>query len=210
VLPLEDYFKQKNPYSDNATWYEDFLFPEVFYIPHTDGHTYFVRPGIRPGSNGLRAWFYNKDLILAAGVPEDKVLPKTWTEWFDIFEKIKAMGKIPIFIPLGGNTAWEWSVWMVWDMGDMFSGNVAEELYGVMTDGTENAQGTISNQKLVRAIIEGKWDLNDPRLWQFSRSAISSSTTSSPAIPPCPIWWPRRPLISSRATLATPGPVSGV
>jgi ABC-type glycerol-3-phosphate transport system substrate-binding protein len=167
VLPLEDYFKQKNPYSDNATWFEDFLFPEVFYIPHTDGHTYVVRPGVRPGSNGLRAWFYNKDLIMASGVPEDKVLPKTWTEWFAIFEKIKAAGKIPIFIPLGGNTAWEWSVWMVWDMADMFSGNLSQEIYGIMTDGTENAQGTISNQKLQRAIIEGKWDLNDPRVWQF-------------------------------------------
>jgi hypothetical protein len=167
VLPLEEYFKQKNPYSDSATWYEDFLFPEVFYVPHTDGHTYYVRPGVRPGSNGLRAWFYNKDLILKAGVPEDKVIPKTWTEWFDIFDKIKAMGKTPIFIPLAGNTAWEWSVWMVWDMGDFFSGNLAEDIYGIMTDGTENAQGNISQQKMVRAVIEGKWDLNDPRVWQF-------------------------------------------
>lgn len=167
VLPLEDYFKQKNPYSDNATWFEDFLFPEVFYVPHTDGHTYFVRPGIRPGSNGLRAWFYNKDLIMSTGTPEDKVIPKTWTEWFAIFDKIKAAGKTPIFIPLGGNTAWEWSVWMVWDMADMFSGNLAQDIYGIMTDGTENAQGTISNQKVTRAVIEGKWDLNDPRVWQF-------------------------------------------
>ncbi len=167
VLPLEDYFKQKNPYSDNATWYEDFLFPEQNYVPWTDGHTYWVRPGVRPGSNGLRAWFYNKDLILASGVPEDKLLPKTWTEWFDIFAKIKAKGKIPIFIPLAGNTLWEWSIWMVWDMGDFFSGNLAEDIYGIMTDGTENAQGTVSGQKLVRAVIEGKWDLNDPRAWQF-------------------------------------------
>jgi len=167
VLPLEDFFKQKNPYSDNATWYEDFLFPENFYLPHTDGHTYWVRPGVRPGSNGLRAWFYNKDLILAAGVPEDKVIPKTWTEWFDIFEKIKAMGKTPIFIPLAGNTLWEWSVWMVWDMGDFFSGDLAEDIYGIMTDGTENALGTVSEQKQVRAVIEGKWDMNDPRVWQF-------------------------------------------
>ena len=167
VLPLEGYFNQKNPYSDNATWYEDFLFPEVFYIPHTDGHTYIVRPGIRPGSNGLRAWFYNKDLILQAGVPEDKVIPKTWTEWFDILDKIKAMGKTPIFIPLAGNTSWEWSVWMVWDMGDMFSGNLSQDIYNVMTDGTENAQGTVSQQKQVRAVLEGTWDMNDPRVWQF-------------------------------------------
>jgi hypothetical protein len=167
VLPLEGYFNQKNPYSDNPTWYQDFLFPEVFYIPHTDAHTYIVRPGVRPGSNGLRAWFYNKDLILAAGVPEDKVIPKTWTEWFDIMDKIKAMGKTPIFIPLAGNTSWEWSVWMVWDMGDMFSGNLSQDIYNVMTDGTENAQGTVSQQKQVRAVLEGTWDLNDPRVWQF-------------------------------------------
>jgi len=167
VIPLEEYFKQKNPYSENKTWWEDFLFPEIYYVPHTDGHTYWVRPGIRPGSNGLRAWFYNRDLILKAGVAEDKVIPKTWTEWFDIFEKIKKMGKIPIFIPLAGNTSWEWSIWMVWDLGDFFSGDLAEEVYKVMEDGTENPQGTISGQKLVRAVIEGKWTLKDPRCFGF-------------------------------------------
>ena len=167
VLPLEEYFDDKNPYSDNATWYEDFLFPEIFYTPHTDGHTYWVRPGIRPGSNGLVAMFYNRDLLLAAGVPEDKILPQTWTEWFDILQKIKDYGKIPIFIPLAGNTLWEWSIWYVWWTGDYFSGNLAEEMYAIMADGTENPQGTISQQKQVRAVLEGVWTLEDPRAWEF-------------------------------------------
>ncbi len=167
VLPLETYFDLKNPYSPNATWYEDFLFPEVFYTPHTDGHTYWVRPGVRPGSNGLRALFYNRDLLLAAGVPEANLIPDSWTTWFDNLAKCKALGKTGMFIPLAGNTLWEWSVWMVWDLGDYFSGNLGEELYNNMVDGTETAQGTISTQKLVKAVIEGKWDLNDPRAFEF-------------------------------------------
>ncbi|MGC9347848.1 MAG: ABC transporter substrate-binding protein [Anaerolineae bacterium] len=167
VIALEEYFDQKNPYSDNETWYEDFLFPENFYTPHTDGHNYWVRPGIRPGSNGLVAFFYNRDLLVEAGVPEDQIIPKTWTEWFDNFEKIKAIGKTPIFIPLAGNTNWEWSNWYVWHTGDFFSGDLAEEVYAIMEDGTENPQGTLSQQKRVRAVIEGVWTLEDPRVWEF-------------------------------------------
>jgi len=167
VLPLEEYFDLKNPYSSNETWYEDFLFPEVFYTPHTDGHNYWVRPGVRPGSNGLTAMFYNRDLLLEAGVPEDQIIPDTWTEWFDNLEKIKAIGKIPIFIPLAGNTLWEWSIWYVGWTGDYFSGNLGEEVYAIMEDGTENPQGTLSSQKLVRAIIEGVWTLEDPRAFEF-------------------------------------------
>mgnify|MGYP001147490429 CR=1 FL=1 len=167
VLPLEKYFDQKNPYSDNDTWYEDFLFPEVFYTPYTDGHNYWVRPGIRPGSNGYVAFFYNRDLLLKAGVPEDQIIPKTWTAWFDNFERIKKLGKIPMFIPLAGLTSWEWSNWYVGHTGDYFSGDLAEELYAIMEDGTENPQGTISQQKLVRAVIEDKWSLEDPRAWEF-------------------------------------------
>jgi ABC-type glycerol-3-phosphate transport system substrate-binding protein len=167
VLPLEEYFDDKNPYSPNATWYEDFLFPEIFYTPHTDGHTYWVRPGVRPGSNGLVSMFYNRDLLLAAGVSEDKIIPKTWTEWFDNLQKIKDYGKTPIFIPLAGNTNWEWSAWYVWWTGDYFSGNLAEDMYAVMEDGTENPQGTISQQKQVRSVIEGVWTLEDPRAFEF-------------------------------------------
>ena len=167
VLPLEEHFDLKNPYSDNETWYEDLLFPEVFYTPHTDGHNYWVRPGIRSGSNGLRGFFYNRDLLIEAGVPEDKIVPKTWTEWIDILDKIKAIGKIPLFIPLAGNTHWEWSVWYVWDTGDYFSGDLAEEVYAIMEDGTENPQGTISQQKRVRAVLEGLWTLEDPRVWEW-------------------------------------------
>lgn len=167
VIPLEEYFDLKNPYSTNETWYEDFLYPELFYTPHTDGHNYWVRPGIRSGSNGMVAFFYNRDLLLEAGVPEEQILPKSWTEWFDNFERIKAIGKIPIFIPLAGQTNWEWSNWYVWHTGDYFSGNLAEEIYSIMEDGTENPQGTLSTQKLVRAVIEGKWTLEDPRVWEF-------------------------------------------
>jgi len=167
VLPLEEYFQQKNPYSDNATWYEDFLFPEIYYAPHTDGHTYWVRPGIRPGSNGVTALFYNKSLLESVGVSEAAMLPDSWTTWFDNLAKCKAAGKTGMFIPLAGNTLWEWSIWMVWWMGDYFSGNLAQDVYSIMEDGTENAQGTISTQKLVRAVIEGKWDLNDPRAFSF-------------------------------------------
>ena len=167
VIPLEEFFDLKSPYSPNETWYEDFLFPEVFYNPHTDGHNYWVRPGVRPGSNGYVSFFYNRDLLIEAGVPEDQILPKTWTQWFDNFEKIKVLGKTPIFIPLAGNTSWEWSNWYVGHTGDFFSGDLAEEVYAVMEDGTENPQGTISQQKRVRAVIEGVWTLEDPRAWEF-------------------------------------------
>jgi ABC-type glycerol-3-phosphate transport system substrate-binding protein len=167
VLPLEDYFKQKNPYSDNATWYNDFLFPEVYYAPFTDGHTYWVRPGVRPGSNGVTALFYNQDLLKAAGVADADLLPKTWTDWFVILDKIKKYGKTPFFLPLAGNTLWEWSGWMVSWIGDYFSGNLSQDIYKIMTDGTENAQGTLSQQKLVKAVLDGKWDLNDPRAFEF-------------------------------------------
>ncbi|MCU0489215.1 MAG: hypothetical protein MUE67_09710 [Anaerolineales bacterium] len=167
VIPLEEYFDMKNPYSDNATWYEDFLFPEVYYTPHTDGHTYWVRPGIRPGSNGVTSLFYNKTLLESVGVTEDKMVPATWTDWFDNLAKCKAAGKTGMFLPLAGNTLWEWSIWMVWWMGDYFSGDLAQDLYASMEDGTENAQGTISTQKLVRSVIEGKWDLNDPRAFEY-------------------------------------------
>jgi len=167
VLPLDDYFKQKSPYSDNATWYDDFLYPELFYTPFTDGKTYWVRPGVRPGSNGLVSMFYNRDLLKAAGVADDKILPKTWTDWFDNLAKIKAYGKTPIFIPLAGNTLWEWSIWYVWWTGDYFSGNLSQDMYKIMTDGTENPQGTISQQKQVKAVLDGTWNLTDPRAFEF-------------------------------------------
>jgi ABC-type glycerol-3-phosphate transport system substrate-binding protein len=169
VLPLDEYFDLKSPYSNNETWYEDFLYPENFYTPHTDGHNYWVRPGVRPGSNGLTALFYNRDLLLEAGVPEDQIIPRTWTEWFDNLAKIKAIGKIPLFMPLAGNTFFEWPIWYVGWTGDYFSGNLAEELYAIMEDGTENPQGTISQQKLVRAVIDGVWSLEDPRVFEFFR-----------------------------------------
>jgi hypothetical protein len=165
VLPLEEYFDDKNPYSPNDTWYEDFLFPEVFYTPHTDGHNYWVRPGVRPGSNGLTSMFYNRDLLLEAGVPEDRIIPDTWTEWFQNLQACKDLGKTGIFIPLAGNTLWEWSVWLNWWLGDYFSADLAEDMYAVMEDGTENAQGTISQQKQVRSVIDGLWTLDDERAW---------------------------------------------
>jgi ABC-type glycerol-3-phosphate transport system substrate-binding protein len=167
VLPLERYFDYKNPYSENATWYEDFLFPEDFYIPHADGHTYSVRPGIHTGSHGQAALFYNKTLLENSGVPPEKILPQTWSDWFDNLAKCKAAGKTGMFLPLAGSTLWEYSNWMVWWMGDYFSGDLAEELYTIIVDGSENPQGTISTQKLVRAVIEGKWTLEDPRAFEF-------------------------------------------
>lgn len=167
VLPLETYFDYKNPYSENPTWYEDFPYPEQFYTPHTDGHTYWVRSGIRTGSNGLAALVYNASLLEQAGVPTDKIIPTTWSEWVDNLAKCKAAGKTGLFLPLTGATQWEWPGWMAWWAGDFFSGDLTQELYNVMIDGSENPQGTISNQKLVRAVIEGGWDLEDPRAFEF-------------------------------------------
>ena len=54
-----------------------------------------------PYQPNVFAFFYNKDLFEQAGITEE---PKTWDEFLDVCEKIKASGVTPI--ALGNQYSW--------------------------------------------------------------------------------------------------------
>ncbi len=103
VVQLDEYLNAKNPYSENATWYEDFPYADLTQTPYAaDGHYYNIALGIHTGAVAPDGIVYNEDLLQAAGVDVDKEMPpKTMTEFMAILKKVKDSRQDPLLAVAG-------------------------------------------------------------------------------------------------------------
>ena len=150
---------QPNPYSDNATWREDFPLDAVTLRDVTvDGKTLMVGTTYS-GDLGDTAVLYNKDILAQAGVEE---LPKTWAEFYDVMAKIKEAGFDPFYMPTTGNDGYIFTWYVV-----LLSGQLMDEVVA-QCDGQagEEANGVISQKEAVWCIDKGIWNARNPGVVQ--------------------------------------------
>lgn len=170
VIQWDEYLEQKNPYSTNDTWYEDFPAADLIQTPYAaDGHYYNIRVAIRTGATGLDGIFYNADLLREAGVDVDtEIPPKTMTALFDIMQRVQDnTDKIPYWLAFAGDTRWEWD-WYRRFLLDQLMPDVAAEINQAVDD-NDDAYGTISQMEGIGGVLSGAFDNHDPRVGEFYR-----------------------------------------
>jgi ABC-type glycerol-3-phosphate transport system substrate-binding protein len=69
IISFDDYLKQKNPYSPNETWNEDFSYPEITLYRWSDDQKVYGVVGAKEGTIGVTAFVYNEDLLVEARTP---------------------------------------------------------------------------------------------------------------------------------------------
>jgi ABC-type glycerol-3-phosphate transport system substrate-binding protein len=168
VIQFDDYLTQKNPYSSNESWYEDFPYAEMTMQPHSDGHYYYIRVGIRTGESAPDAVIYNADLLRTAGVDiENEIPPKTMTELFAILKKVKDAGKIGFWFSLAGDTRWE-AYWYSAFLMDQLMPDVIAEMDKAI-DENDDKWGSISEMESTYGALKGIWKATDPRVGEYFR-----------------------------------------
>jgi ABC-type glycerol-3-phosphate transport system substrate-binding protein len=170
VIQFDDYFAKKNPYSANATWYEDFPYPDLTMKPYAvDNHWYWVRCCIRTGATGPDGIVYNANILKAAGVDVAKQMPpKTMTEFMDILKKVKATGKIPFWLSLAGDTRWEID-WYGRFILDQLMPDVAAQMDKAVDEVSDNKWGTLSEMEWTHGVLAGLFKATDPRVGEYFR-----------------------------------------
>ncbi|WP_274361967.1 ABC transporter substrate-binding protein [Paenibacillus thermotolerans] len=143
LLDLTPYMKEKNKYADDQVW--DAMFPQTVLkqLVGADG-TYASVPTF---VNVVRV-LYNKDLFKKAGIAAP---PKTWSEFMDAHEKLKAIGVVPFAFPNSkpGDYNYSWSIRILTE--ELVAGD-----YGVMD---ADGNGNIEVNEYVRAVDQGIIDL---------------------------------------------------
>ena len=169
VVQLDDYLNAKNPYSENATWYEDFPYADITQPPYTaDGHYYNIALGIHTGAVAPDGIVYNADLLKAAGVDVDKEIPpKTMTEFFAILKKVKDSGKIPFWLSLAGDTRWEID-WYGRFLLDQLMPDVAAAMDKAVDD-NDDKWGTLSEMEYTYGVLKGIFKSTDERVGEYFR-----------------------------------------
>jgi ABC-type glycerol-3-phosphate transport system substrate-binding protein len=169
VITYDDYLTAKNPYSDNKTWYEDFPYPDLTEKPYpADQHFYAIQCCIRTGATGPDGIVYNADLLKAAGVDVEKEMPpKTMTELINISKKVKAIGKIPFWLSLAGDTRWEID-WYGRFIMDQLMPDVAAAM-DKEVDETDDKWGTLSEMESTYGVLTGTFKATDPRVGEYFR-----------------------------------------
>jgi len=156
VYDFADDMQKPNPYSDNATWWEDF--PQDAQILKewggADGETYFVGPTLS-GDTGVTTFLYNKDIFDEVGVEP----PETWAEFIDIQQKIKDAGYTPFHQPVAGPMGWLID-WPITAVVDQLMDEVVREC------DIEEPHDKISQKELVRCIKNGTFRVDDPRFME--------------------------------------------
>ena len=150
---------QPNPYSENATWREDFPLNGVALRDVTvDGKALMVGTTYS-GDLGDTAVLYNKDILTQAGVEQ---LPQTWTEFYDAMAKIKAACFEPFYMPTTGNDGYIFTWYYILTNAQMMDEVVAQ------CDGQagEEANGIISQKEAVWCIDKGIWNARNPGVVQ--------------------------------------------
>jgi multiple sugar transport system substrate-binding protein len=124
-----------------------------------------------------RAFFYNKRLFAAAGVPAP---PKTWKEFVAAAQKIRAAGAIGYALPLGPEEAQaEWSVWMWNNGGDWKSG----ERWAINSERNVQALqflADLANRHRVTQVNPGKTNRTDGAFQLFKDGKVGMVIGFSP------------------------------
>ena len=150
---------QPNPYSDNATWREDFPLNGVALRDVTvDGKVLMVG-STYSGDLGDTAVLYNKDILKQAGVEE---LPRTWSEFYAAMDKIKAAGYEPFYMPTAGADGYIFTWYTV-----LLSGQLMDDVLA-QCDGQvgEEQDGVISQKEAIWCIEKGYWNARHPGVVQ--------------------------------------------
>lgn len=144
-----------NPYSDNATWREDFPLGGVALEDVTVGDKVVMVGTTYTGDLGDTAVLYNKDLLMQAGITE---LPTTWSAFYDALAKLKDAGIDPFYMPSAGTDSYIFT-WYVSLLSEQLLGDVV-----ALCDGQvgEPADGSISQKEAVWCIKQGHWNAEAP------------------------------------------------
>ena len=142
-----------NPYSASATWRDDFPQDAQIVSDHLqpDGGLY-VAGFTQSGNVGVTSFIYNQDIFDEVGVS----VPRTWAEFLDTQERIKAAGYTPFHQPTAGPLGWlvDWPLWVLkWQLLE----EVAAEA------DVNRPYDQISQYELVRAYKRGIFTPFDPR-----------------------------------------------
>lgn len=162
VYNFNDALQQPNPYSDNATWWDDFPYDGLILDEYADaeGNHFFVGP-TQKGDTGVTAIIYNKDIFDEVGVEP----PETWAEFMDIQQKIKDAGYTPFFQPMAGPLGWLIG-WPLMSTNEQLLDEI------IKACDVEEPFDNISEKEMARCIKTGEFKANDPRhmeTWQLMK-----------------------------------------
>ncbi|WP_219413042.1 extracellular solute-binding protein [Pseudonocardia nigra] len=122
----------------------DAFLPSVLDVGTIDGQVYGIpMQGVQPVS-----FFYNKDVFAAAGIAE---FPRTWTEFLDVIERLKAAGIQPI--ALAGSQPWTELMYLEYLL-DRVGG---PEKFQAIVDGTPGAwsdPAVVTSLQMIRELVD--------------------------------------------------------
>jgi len=188
---LTPYLAQKNPYSPNATWQEDFPYFDTVLPPHPDtGEHLTVRP-IITGSLADATPCYNRDIYRECGIDVDKEMPpKDWKTWMEMNEKIKAKGYLPFWLPFAGTRGFL-NTYQRHHLITQFTQPVARKMDRKFDDGTpddaKQPDGAVSQKEAVYAILNGEYSFDREEykeVYRFMKDLVVNFCQSDFAAPP--------------------------
>lgn len=145
IYPLNDFVKQPNPYNkDVSIW--DGVNEDYWPYAYTAAGDIFMVPFDLVGTG----FFYNKDLFEANGITEP---PTTWEDLFDVLEKLKNSGVIPV--AMSQATGSDYEGWMVGAFMDWAARDLIPDIIVQAGDARNTPEVEEINSKV-------KYDINNP------------------------------------------------
>lgn len=162
VYDLSDELQQPNPYSDNATWYDDFPLDALVIeqLRAEDGGYRVVGP-TQSGDTGVTVYVYNKTIFDEVGVS----VPTTWGEFMTMQAELQEAGVTPFFMPMAGPLGWLWG-WSEVIIREQLLQDVIEEC------DFEAPFNTLNDKEMAYCVKTGRLTLEDPRFaeaWYLMR-----------------------------------------
>lgn len=139
-----------NPYSTNKTWRDDFPLDGLALTGVTTQGKVLMVSNTFTGDLGDGAILYNQEILDKAGV---KALPKTWAEFMDALQKVKAAGFQALYMPSAGNESYIFG-WQTGIFSDQLMPDVVKACDGVAG---EKADGIIKSIEATYCAKKGKW-----------------------------------------------------
>jgi hypothetical protein len=153
VYDLSAELQAPNPYSDNATWWDDFPFDGQILNDNVgpNGEYFFVGPTLS-GDTGVTSILYNKTIFDEVGVSP----PETWAEFMDIQQQIKDAGYTPFFQPMAGPLGW-----LIGWPETSTTEQLMDEV--IRACDVEEPFDKISDKEFARCVKIGEFQATDPR-----------------------------------------------
>jgi len=132
-----------------------------------------------PILSSARAFFYNKDLFVKAGIAAP---PKTWDEFVQAAKKIQALGggAIGYALPLGPEEAQaEWSIWM-WNGGGDWKAGDGWAINSEANARTLTFLADLANRHRVTQVNPGKTNRTDSAFQLFKDGKVGMVIGFSP------------------------------